>query len=380
MVILAVLGTAMLRLKTTADNSELLANRHRAAYYAAESGGRYAIPQIQNNVADAIDDLNGKTYTFADGYEFTLSIDAASDPDNTLLTSVGVVNKGQWLESRVSLTYQVAKSTDSIYDRALFTENNVAMDHFSFVAEGDLYDTSNPTMLVGTHNGTITTTVGAVIYGQSETNVERTLTCKSPPSTFDTIVFGDNLISPNYSHVTNTAALFQVDSTNTADIYSGTYKADYFLICNSSTLTVHGDVVFYTPVQFSLQHGKIILAPNATLTVYVGENVYIKLSDTSINDGGEPGNFILYGTDTPDDPATAPTKLITIAQEAVVYGIIDAPSHPLELGYYDPAKFYGAMVGLSAHIFSGFGLHYQKPQISGSVGGGANKVVQYFTP
>ena len=51
--IVAILGAVMVEMTTTSTLGELFANRQQRAYYLAESGGRYAIPQILEDPVQA---------------------------------------------------------------------------------------------------------------------------------------------------------------------------------------------------------------------------------------------------------------------------------------------------------------------------------------
>ncbi len=106
MSIIAVAGAAMLSLVASSTYSELAAGRHAAAYYLAESGGRFAIPQIKKDRDQAKADLDGKTYTPADGQRFHLEIDTSS-ADYTYLTATGTVNPGGWTEAQARITFRI---------------------------------------------------------------------------------------------------------------------------------------------------------------------------------------------------------------------------------------------------------------------------------
>ncbi|MCF6291259.1 MAG: hypothetical protein L3J03_09740 [Desulfobacterales bacterium] len=106
MSIMAVAGAAMLSLVASSTYSELAAGRQAAAYYLAESGGRYAIPQIMRDRDQAKADLDGHTYVPADNHQFTLEIDTSA-ADYTYLTATGTVNPGGWTEAQARITFRI---------------------------------------------------------------------------------------------------------------------------------------------------------------------------------------------------------------------------------------------------------------------------------
>ena len=63
--ILTVAGAALFNFTATSTLGELFANRQQRAYYLAESGGRYAVPQVRSDSAKAVTDLHGKTFVFS---------------------------------------------------------------------------------------------------------------------------------------------------------------------------------------------------------------------------------------------------------------------------------------------------------------------------
>ena len=65
--IVAILGAVMVEMTTTSTLGELFANRQQRAYYLAESGGRYAIPQVLADPVLAETNLHGMTFTLSNG-------------------------------------------------------------------------------------------------------------------------------------------------------------------------------------------------------------------------------------------------------------------------------------------------------------------------
>lgn len=126
MVIIAIAGTATYYLTTGSTFSELFKNNNLKAYYLAESGARYAAPLVLSDLNSGtttnIDNLNNKVFTLSPG-QFNLTINNTGT-DYTLITSVGTINAGSWLESKRNLVYLVSKpSFNEPFDPATFDKN-----------------------------------------------------------------------------------------------------------------------------------------------------------------------------------------------------------------------------------------------------------------
>jgi Tfp pilus assembly protein PilX len=119
MVVMAALGAGMVYLTSTSTFQELFANNNARAYYAAESGVRYANAQIREalksgNMGDytamkAI--VANKTYTMANGDTFELSIfneDTTTYPDSMMVIydSIGTVGSG-FLQAKRKIRYTI---------------------------------------------------------------------------------------------------------------------------------------------------------------------------------------------------------------------------------------------------------------------------------
>lgn len=136
---IGIAGVSMLHLTTTSTYSELFAHNHSRAYYIAESGGRYAIPQIQSDPKTAETNLNGKTLLLSNGDKFVLAIDN-SNSQYTILQSTGIVNEGSWFQGNRILTYKIFKPfIDPFNDSTSFSKNwNVYAGKANIAASGQL--------------------------------------------------------------------------------------------------------------------------------------------------------------------------------------------------------------------------------------------------
>ncbi len=120
---IGIAGVSMLHLTTTSTYSELFAHNHSRAYYIAESGGRYAIPQILSDPKTAKTNLDGKTLLLSDGDKFKFAIDN-SNSQYTILQSTGIVNEGSWFQGNRVLTYKIFKPfIDPFNDPESFSKN-----------------------------------------------------------------------------------------------------------------------------------------------------------------------------------------------------------------------------------------------------------------
>lgn len=115
MVVMATLGAGMIYLTTTSTYQELLANNHARAYYAAESGGRYANALIRQALAtgsqtvfDALTaEVSNTTYTMANGDQFQITYwtpALVGGSMRVIYDSIGTVGSG-FLQAKVRLRY-----------------------------------------------------------------------------------------------------------------------------------------------------------------------------------------------------------------------------------------------------------------------------------
>src|SRR4030042_1833252 len=117
MVVMATLGAGMVYLTTTSTFQELLANNHARAYYAAESGVRYANARIREllPVATSITDVTAlgsvlQSAPFTMGSDqFKIQNWTTSSPGGSvhvMYESVGTVGSG-FLKAQVILPYRI---------------------------------------------------------------------------------------------------------------------------------------------------------------------------------------------------------------------------------------------------------------------------------
>lgn len=111
MVVMASLGAGMVSLTTTSTFQELSLNNHMRAYYAAESGSRYAISVIREEYAKSainLSAIDNKIFTMSNGDVFQITNLHANgaNPETVTFTSTGLVGAG-FLQAKRQLKYAV---------------------------------------------------------------------------------------------------------------------------------------------------------------------------------------------------------------------------------------------------------------------------------
>ena len=118
LVIMAALGAGMVYLTSTSTIQELFANNNARAYYAAESGGRYALAVIRNAYATNLTQLstvNGsQTFTLANGDTFQIInfTQNLTNPQSVNFTSLGIANSG-FLQAKRQINYKIVPANQS---------------------------------------------------------------------------------------------------------------------------------------------------------------------------------------------------------------------------------------------------------------------------
>jgi len=113
-VLMAALGGGMLYFTTTSTYNELFVNNHVRAYYAAESGGRYALSVIRKAYADEqenlLDEINdNQTFIFDNdqgSFQITSFSSDGADPETVTFKSIGTVGSGLF-EAKRELSYRI---------------------------------------------------------------------------------------------------------------------------------------------------------------------------------------------------------------------------------------------------------------------------------
>jgi hypothetical protein len=118
---MAVLGSAMLNLMSTSTLGQVSANHMDRAYFMAEAGGGYAFPLVKDDIEsdgtyDDTHTIHNQTFILEGGDQnqnaegrFQILVDD-TDPDFTLITSIGTINVGVSTDVETHLTYRLDKT------------------------------------------------------------------------------------------------------------------------------------------------------------------------------------------------------------------------------------------------------------------------------
>jgi hypothetical protein len=380
--IIALAGAAIISLTTISTFGEIFANLHSRAYYLAESGGRYAIPKIKANPAQAKTDLDGKTFTFDNGERFILSIDTTA-PDITLLESEGVSQAGDWLEARAKVKYRIPRSF--IFPYAVFTDTGrLTLNNSAYV---DSYDSSSGPWLkkgairrghVGTNrtgNNSVWLRSSSAVYGNATVGVG------GNPSTNITVAAtatltgtrGALLTSVNMTPVAmptggGTAVDLILTGTSTYTFTEGSYRLNRLTVQNNAVLNISGNVTLYVQNAITINnYGKINIQAGGSLTIYAALSMLVELY-AKVNETQNPGSLVILGTST--------FNSLTVRDNAVMHAAIYAPAATATLR--DSAIFYGSVMADQVSIISNVAFHYDEAlgrSGGAAVGGGT---IQYF--
>lgn len=422
----AALCTGLLYLSDSSNIAKSNAYYKEKAYYLAQSGGMYAVSLVNEdlnngNTTNITAIKSTKTYNLNTSEQFSLEIDD-SGSDTVLIKSTGIANPGTSIECRVQLTFQVEKSSSSVFNDAIFASNRLSMTSGATV---DSYDSSE-----GSYNDSKDANSGSVATNSDTANInfkQVTIGGKtseelaasdnvrySQNKTLDTvdqpacdcsypIYLGSWWIVNKFSALPREgesgnyeAGSICIQTRVAAEINEGiALKADYsfylrdssdleingdtvlcaggnFTLENRSSLEVNGDVVFIVGGNFTLQNNsEITLTSDSTLTMYVVGNITIQ-NQSSLNENGTPANVMIY--------ATGHSSTVTLQNNSKTFAAIYAPTADVYLK--SGAELYGAVVGNNVTVSNGnTKIHYDK-SLSGSSGSSsssAGKVIEYFS-
>ncbi len=380
--IIALAGAAIVSLTTISTFGEIFANLHSRAYYLAESGGRYAIPKIQADPAQAEIDLDGRTFTFDNGERFTLSVDNTT-PGITLLESEGVSQAGDWLEARAKAKYRIPKSL--IFPYAVFTNTGtLTVNNSAYI---DSYDSSSApwssrgairhghvgTNRIGTNSVRLLST--SAVYGNATVGVG------GNPATNISVAVGALLTGTRSALLTavnmtpmamptggGTAVDLILSGTSTYTFTEGSYRLNRLTVRNNAVLNISGNVNLYVQNSINItNYGRIDIQAGGSLTIYAALNMTVQLY-AKVNETQNPGRLVILGTST--------FNTLTVRDNAVMNAAIYAPAATATLRDY--ATFYGSVMVNQANIITSFALHYDEAlgrSGGAAIGGG---IIQYF--
>lgn len=307
------IGAAIMSLTTGSTLMEASANLQDRAYYLSESGGRYALPlvtqDIENGVTININQLHNQIFTVNSGGSSTAQFKIEVDDSNSSYTEVhstGMLNAGTSFGAEVRISYRMTKTITSPFDHAIFGGEKVTLNNQSEV-HGD----------VGTNGveGSIELLGQSEVFGNQYTDVGKTFPSLSLPP-------GD------YSQD------FEM-TDNTMTLNTGYYHYKTVFIDNFSVLNISGNVVFYVEGDFTMKNtSQIVILADSSLIVYVGGAIFIT-NTAKINDGGDAEDFIIYGT-------SSCISVVINAVSEVVGAICASEAH---ISIDDRVEITGAVVG-----------------------------------
>jgi hypothetical protein len=380
--IIALAGAAIVSLTTISTFGEIFANLHSRAYYLAESGGRYAIPKIMANPAQAKTDLNGKTFTFDNGERFILSVDTTAS-NITLLESEGVSQAGDWLEARAKVKYRIPQSL--VFPYAVFTNTGtLTVNNSAYI---DSYDSSSgPWLKKGAirngHVGTNRTGSNSVrLLSTSAVYGNATVGVGGNPSTNITVAGTATLTGTRSALLTavnmtpmamptggGTAVDLILTGSSTYTFTEGSYRLNRLTVQNNAVLNISGNVNLYVQNSINItNYGRINIQAGGSLTIYAALNMTVQLY-ASVNGTQNPGRLIIFGTST--------FNTLTVRDNAVMNAAIYAPAATATLRDY--VTFYGSVMVNQVNIITNFALHYDEAlgRSGGAAAGGG--IIQYF--
>lgn len=148
-----------------------------------------------------------------------------------------------------------------------------------------------------------------------------------------------------------------VGGTNYAYVLGGaTYQMNSLSLSGNNAMLITGNAVLYVVGDVDISgNGGVIIAPGASLTLYVGGTTTKVTGSGIINEGGNAMNFQYWGLPS--------NKNIELGGNAGFTGTIYAPSANLQLnggGSSTVSDFIGASISKTAKLNGNFNFHYDE--------------------
>ena len=377
--IVAILGAVMVEMTTTSTLGELFANRQQRAYYLSESGGRYAIPQILADPVQAETNLHGMTFTLSNGDQVTFTLDN-STPGITILDSEGVVQPGDWLESKGKITYRIPWPHKFAY--GAFTGTG------KLTVDGDAYlDSYNSSLGPWTSEGASANGhVGTNRTGKNSVDIKRRAK-----------VYGNATVGPGGNpakdiRVANNALLtgtrgtltaledmtpktmpagggapfdLQLINNQTYTFTTGEYRLNKLEVEDNAVLTISGHVTLYVEDRINFKEfGTLDILAGGSLTMYAADE-FVAEDDARINQNGKPRDFVILGT--------AGFDKIQLKDDVLMKGAVYTPGADAQMD--KNTELFGSIIADKVNLQDDAKLHYDEAL---GIGGAGGAIVQYF--
>lgn len=379
--IVLLLGAAIVNITVTSTYNEILTGPQIRAYYIAESGARYAIPRILQDHVQAEADLHNKTFTLANGDKFFLLIDNASSTDTTFLDSEGIIGQGGWFESRVKVTYKIPRPFSFKYgvfsgSGRLTVKDDAYVDSYDSLGAPWSLVTRLENGAIGTNragNQSIRVRNRAVIYGDASSGagsnpataikVDKNADITGVRSSLSAAETLTPMAMPSGGGVPYE---LKMENNDTVTLSGGPIRLDKLEIIDDAVLTISGDVTLYIEDTIKVEkQGEIIIQSGGSLTIYADKEMVIK-DDARLNAGGNPEDFVVYGT--------ADFDKLELDDNSISSFAVYAPNSDAKLK--KESEVFGSIIADKIDMEDDSRLHYDEKL--GQSGGSGGQITQYF--
>ena len=353
-VLLLVIGVGVLSVGTQRRLSGVRTCSEISARSAADAGltqGLFSMNQMLEAKTwndNSLPYATGASVPFSDAtFSYYVTKKAAADSNDDIYTIESIGNSSH-ASKRVESTLEMK----GLFEYAIYVAEDLTLKSGTTITAYN-QDADDPPLQIGTNStdsGAVTCKTGVTIDGDivvgpgGEPDVvinnttEASITGQTYPS----------LIKNKIPNINVPQALVDLASsgpiTGTATL-SSTAKYDSISLLGASTdpnkidkVTVDGNIKIYVTGDLRLGNGdEVEILPDASLTVFLGGNLYIENSGAINNLTKDPKKLKIYGLDTCTN--------IDFKNSGIFYGAIYAPEADIHL--YNGFSVYGAIVGKS---------------------------------
>jgi hypothetical protein len=323
----------------------------RAAADAGLTQGLFAMNQMLEAKTwndSSLPYATGTSVPFSDAtFSYYVTKTAAADANDDIYTIESIGNSSH-ASKRVKSTLEMK----GLFEYAIYVAENLTLRSGTTITAYN-QDADDPPLQIGTNStesGAVTCKTGVTIDGDIvigpggdpdlviNNTTEATITGDSYPS----------LIKNKTPNISVPQALLDMASSGAitgTKTLSSPAKYDSINLLGASTdpnkidkVTVNGNVQIYVTGDLRLGNGDtVVIQPDASLTVFLGGNLYVDNSGAINNLTKDPKKLKIYGLDTCTN--------IDFKNSGIFYGAIYAPQADIHL--YNGFSVYGAVVGKS---------------------------------